>query len=317
MADGVNGLLRCSEWLITTSHHLTGAPWFLSIPLAALVVGAAFRLPLMLYSHQRARKRAILVPLMQAKVAMIAQGMRRKAVPNLREAVAQVMKERSKVLLEAFAKNERYSIVGGLLTIPVFLSNLEVLRRMSGGPKGFIGTLIFDESDAEGSTDTVAAAMSADAVPTAGATVIDPISIEPTFASEGCLWFPDLLQSDPLHILPFALSVILVAQMIPHTPAAWRELMGLSPIGGDENSVTMRRSGKARAFRRSILVVAVAIWPLTMDMPAALHLYWLSSAGFSLAVSRALKTAFPIPKQTVTPCRGMEVPLLRPKPPRT
>ncbi|CAN8103356.1 unnamed protein product [Discula destructiva] len=330
VADGASGLLRCSEWLITNTHDITGAPWSVSIPLAALIVSAAVRAPLSLYSHQKARKRAKLGPLIQAQTAMIGLGLRKKAVPDLRKKVVEVMKKRSKKLAETFAGSERGSIIGGLLTLPIFVSNLEVIRRMCGGPRGLFGRLVFGASGADGPADpaTAAATMSAEGISASTPfaadmaeaavashrDVISDISVEPTFATEGCLWFPNLLESDPLHILPFALSAILVAHMIPGTSAARRELIGLSPVAGDKHAVMMGQTGKRRALQRTMLILAFAMGPITMDMPAALHLYWLSSAGFSLAVTKGLRRALPIPKNTVRPCQGMEMPLLRPKP---
>lgn len=331
MADGASGLLRCSEWLITNAHDLTGAPWCVSIPLAALAVGLAIRTPLAYYAHQRARKRAKLAPLIMAQTAMIGRGLRKKSVPNLQEAVAEVMKKRSKTLVDAFAGNERKSILAGLITLPVFICNLEVLRRMCGGPKGVLGTFIFGDSTAEDSTSSAATTIPTEAVSASSASATDlaeavastpsdfyaSITIEPTFATEGCLWFPNLLQADPLHILPFALSAVLVAHMIPETSAARRELFGLRPVSGDKHAVLMGQSRKRRAFQRTIFILALAMGPITMDMPAAMHMYWLASSGTSLAVSKGLKRALPIQKTTLRPCTGVEMPFLRPKPKAT
>lgn len=327
-ADVANGLLRSSEWLITNIHQVTGTPWFISIPLAALVVSACIRAPLTLYSHRMACKRAKLGPLIQAQTAMIGLGLRKKAVSNLRERVASLMAKRTKALMQTFAGSERTSLVGGLVTLPVFVSNLEVIRRMCGGPRGLLGRLAFGTS-AEDATHTGNAAPEAveavraattsaidsgDVIASASRDVAFPIPIEPTFATEGCLWFPNLLESDPVHILPFAVSAMLIANMIPDSSAARRELFGLAPVVGDRRATLLGQTSKRRAFQRTMLVLALAIGPITMDMPAALHLYWFTSAGFSLMVSKGIKRAVPIPKNTIKPCQGMEIPLLRPKP---
>lgn len=322
MADIAGGLLKTSEFLVTNIHEVTGTPWFISIPLVALVVSATIRTPLTLYSHSMARKRARLMPLIQAQTAMTALGLRKKSVPNLREMVSKAMKKRTKDTLEAFAISERTSIVGGLLSLPLFVSNIEVIRRMCGGPKGVLGTLLFGAPGA-GTTEATTTE-SAEAVPASStlAEVPSPtdlsnlpaLSLDPTFATGGCLWFPDLLTSDPYHILPFAVSAVLTLHMIPGTSAARRELFGLRPVAGDGNAILHGQTRGRRAFQRMMLIMALAVGPITMDMPVALHLYWLASAGFSLVVSRGIKMVMPLPKNTIKPCRGLEVPLLRPKP---
>lgn len=327
-ADVANALLRGSECLITNIHHVTGTPWFVSIPLAALVVSACIRAPLTFYSHRMVRKRAMLGPLIQAQTAMIGLGLRKKAVPNLRKRVVALATQRSRALTRAFAGNERKNLYGGILTLPVFVSNLEVIRRMCGGPRGLLGRLAFGTSAGNATYTGTAATETAEAVSaavtsapelgeisaSASPDVVSAIPIEPTFATEGCLWFPNLLESDPLHILPFAVSAMLVANMMPDTSAARRELFGLAPAVGDKRATLLGQTAKRRAFQRTMLILAFAIGPITMDMPAALHLYWMASAGFNLAVSKGMKRAMPIPQNAIRPCRGMELPLLLPKP---
>lgn len=328
-ADIAHTLLRSSQWLITNIHEVTGTPWCLSIPLVAFAVGVCMRAPLTFISHRMACKRAKLGPLIQAQTAMIGLGLRKKAVPNLRKKVASLMTERSRTLVRAFAGSERKSLIGGLLTLPVFVSNVEVIRRMCAGPLGLLGNLVFGasagNSQSPNATTAQTGADSASAATTIGTELGDhvasvsqnvgfPIPVEPTFATEGCLWFPNLLESDPLHILPFAVSALLVANMIPENIAARRELFGLAPVSGERHAVLMGQNNKRRAFQRTMLILAFAIGPITMDLPAAVHLYWVSSAGFSLAVSKGLKRFMPIPKNTIKPCHGMEIPLLMPKP---
>lgn len=325
MADGVNGLLRCSEWLITNTHELAGVPWCVSIPLTALIVSFTIRTPLTLYAHQKAHKAAKLWPLLQAQTSMIALGLRKKAVPNLRTKLAELTKQRARKLVRVFSGSEYNNLLGGLATLPIFISNLEVIRRMCGGPTGLIGYLagsLRSEESADAATATMSAeglstpsTPATDLVQTTASTSMDvssSISLEPTFATEGCLWFPDLLQADPLHILPFAVSAILIAHIMPETLAARRELFGLSPIAGDKNAVLLGQTRSRRTLQRTLFLMSFAVGPITMHFPAVLHLYWMFSAGSNLALTKGLKWAFPIPTNTIKPCQGMEIPLLNP-----
>lgn len=334
VADVAGTLLRGSDFLITNIHDVTGAPWFVSIPLLALTVGAAIRMPLTLYSHEMARRRARLLPLIQAQTAMLGRGLRKKSLPDLREKVVVAMKTQTRGLFRAFGVSETRSIIGGIMSLPIFLSNLEVIRRMCGGPRGLLGNLVFGATAAGGEAAAAAEPAEAASAPSASAVDVTPaadlvvgdlaasgtqdalasIALEPSFATGGCLWFPNLLEADPYHALPFAVSAVLILNLFPESSEARRELFGLQPVAGSKHAALQGQSRGRRGLQRTMLLVALAIGPVTMDMPAALHLYWLASASFNLALSKGIKIIRPLPKNTVKPCRGMEVALLRPKP---
>lgn len=339
--DAAGALLKGSELLVTNVHDLTGAPWFISLPLVAVAVSTIIRAPLTLYSHSLRRRRTKLLPLIQAQYAQIGLGLRRKAVSNLRDRVLKAVRKRSKATFKIFAIDDSKSIWGGLLSLPIFLSNLEVIRRMCGGPRGLIGSLMHgwegrDATTTTGAPDVAAAASSSTSVTGDAISVVDvpspadlgeitstttseilsSISMEPTFATGGCLWFPNLLVADPYHVLPFAVSALLLAHMIPETTAERRALFGLKPLAAKGNTMTVGGQSRMwRALQRSLLIMALAIGPATMDMPAALHLYWMASVGCSLVVTKGVKMLMPISKSSVKPCTGLEVPLLRPKAP--
>lgn len=343
-ADAAGYLLKGSELLITSVHEVTATPWFISLPLVAVVVSAIIRVPLTLYTQSAQRRKAKLAPLIQAQYAQIGLGLRRKAVPNVMERVTKAVKTRSKKMFAAFAINETRSLWGGLISLPVFLSNLEVIRTLCGGPRGLLGSLLYGwqgrGAAAPKPLDTAAA------VPTASSTtpntsletpagdlpsstgiselassttspeVLNPLTLEPSFATGGCLWFPDLLVPDPYHILPFAVSGLLLMHLIPETEAELRNLFGMRPAAGSRRNIIIAggRSRGSLALRRALIVLALAIGPVTMDMPVALHLYWASSIGCSLVITKGIRRLLPIPKVPVKPCSGLEIPLIRPKP---
>lgn len=338
-ADAAGYLLKGSELLVTGVHEVTATPWFISLPLVAVVVSVVIRTPLTLYTHSMQRKKAKLSPLIQAQYAQIGLGLRRKAVPNVMERVTKAVKKRSKKMFTALAVNETRSFWGGLISLPVFLSNLEVIRTMCGGPRGLLGSLLYGWQG----RNATAASSSDPAAPTAPNTsleppvadlpsptgiselatstptapeVLSPLTLEPSFATGGCLWFPDLLVPDPYHVLPFAVSGLLLLHLIPETEAELRSLFGMRPPAGSRRNIVIAGgAGRgARAFRRALMVLALVIGPATMDMPVALHLYWASSIGCSLLVTKGVRRLLPIPKVPVKPCSGLEIPLLRPKP---
>lgn len=343
-ADGVGYLLKGSELLITGVHEVTATPWFISLPLVAVLVSAIIRVPLTLYTNSVQRRKAKLGPLVQAQYAQIGLGLRRKAVPNVMERVTKAVKKRSKKMFTAFAVNESRSLWGGLISLPVFLSNLEVIRTMCGGPRGLLGSLLYgwQGRDAATTTSSNTAAAGAASSPMAPNTsleptpgeipsstdiselassatspeVLNPLTLEPSFATGGALWFPDLLIPDPYHILPFAVSGLLLMHLVPETEAELRSLFGMRPPAGARSNIVIAggRSRGSLALRRALMVVALAIGPVTMDMPVALHLYWASSVGCSLVVTKGVRRLLPISRVPVKPCSGLEIPLIRPKP---
>lgn len=332
--------MKGSELLITGVHEVTATPWFISLPLVAVLVSAIIRVPLTLYTNSVQRRKAKLGPLIQAQYAQIGLGLRRKAVPNVIERVTKAVKKRSKKMFTAFAVNESRSIWGGLISLPVFLSNLEVIRTMCGGPRGLLGSLLYgwQGRDAAATTSSSTAAAGATTPNTSiepsvvnpqpptdiselasSATspeVLNPLTMEPSFATGGALWFPDLLVPDPYHVLPFAVSGLLLMHIVPETEAELRSLFGMRPSAGARSNIVIAggRSRGSLALRRALMVMALAIGPVTMDMPVALHLYWASSVGCSLVVTKGVRRLLPIRRVPVKPCSGLEIPLIRPKP---
>jgi len=107
---------------------------------------------------------------------------------------------------------------------------------------------------------------------------------EPSLAHEGMLWFPDLIVSDPHLALPFILSGVMLLNI------------GKFKEG---QSIGQRR------FTRFLRVLALAIGPIMLQMPSAMLLYWISSAGFGYIQALVLDRVMPM-KPTVVPCKSKD-----------
>ena len=106
------------------------------------------------------------------------------------------------------------------------------------------------------------------------------ISIEPSFATEGALWFPNLLVADPQMILPFMLSGVILLNLTKSTgTGVWQ-----------------------KRLMRSLGVVGLAMGPLTLHFPSALLIYWISSTMLAYVQTAVLDKMMPI-KQPVVPCK--------------
>jgi inner membrane protein COX18 len=138
--------------------------------------------------------------------------------------------------------------------LPMWLSMIEALRRMSGFPSLF------------GSENTISA------------------PLEPSLATEGALWFPDLLVADPYYVLPVMLSATIYVNLISGWKATTRE-----ELAAMENR--QRRQAKTfNALRRVLQCAALASGPIAMysGAPAGVLIYWISSTAIATMQRRIL-----------------------------
>jgi inner membrane protein COX18 len=103
------------------------------------------------------------------------------------------------------------------------------------------------------------------------------LTIEPTFATEGALWFPDLLAGDPTGALP----VLLSASIILNIRNGWhktsrKELADMPKLQMLQNSFW----GGLRIFMQ-VLAVNVGATTYFYEMPTALLIYWISSTNIA------------------------------------
>ncbi|KXX79958.1 Mitochondrial inner membrane protein OXA1L [Madurella mycetomatis] len=309
--------ITTSQTLLTTLHTTTLTPWYLTIPLFALTINLATRLPTTIYSRLIAIRRAKLAPLTRAWSARAAhdvnkqakdeqEGIRSAARGRTQQDLARWMagyhtanvRERKK-RFRRWGVQEWKDWVPGLAVFPVWVVGIEGLRRMCGGPRGLVGTLVFGGREAgSGDGEQAAGAMAAPATGQVQEALTTAAAADPSMAMGGCLWFPDLMVADPYHVLPFALSAILVLNLLPRSEVGIRSLFDLT----DKEQVTVVQSKWSMRLRRGLLMVAMAVGPLTMDLPAALHLYWICSATLTGVETEIIKRLLPMPK-TVPPAK--------------
>ncbi|KAL8715314.1 MAG: hypothetical protein Q9225_006421 [Loekoesia sp. 1 TL-2023] len=204
---------------------------------------------------------------------------------------------------------QRWKSFLNYLQLPVWLVVIETIRRMCGTRKGLIGMVqnswnenllgemsTNDKESMSEPNDSQLDFASNDSqtLPLEDKQMLEDVveapvvPIEPSLASEGALWFPDLLIPDPHVILPFILSATMFANI------SYQER-------------TRKRTGwKLGAFQRrmgnAIKIVVLAVGPLTLAMPSAIHIYWISSSAFALANNILLDRYLPFSK-TVQPSK--------------
>lgn len=183
-------------------------------------------------------------------------------------------------------------LLPALVQLPLWLCITETLRKMCGTRDGLLGLLTKPVTGALADDDAGSEVAGGDA-PTALADAVVPV--EPTLALEGALWFPDLLVPDPLLILPFALSAAMFVNITYQERQRARQ-----NVDTPKSVVRMTRALK---------LVALAVGPLLLDMPAALLVYWLASTAMVLGENVLLDRVMPR-SVNVRPCKRKHIPYL-------
>jgi mitochondrial inner membrane protein COX18 len=260
---------------LTALHSLTGLSWAYTIPLFALTLRTTLILPLSIYQRRVHQRQASLVPIIQSwRHALQHETMRE--VGHLGPVVAQntLIRKLRKKRIEIYRrwKCGSWKNYLGLAQIPVFLIAMDALRAMTGAQQGWWGMLTGAENIRAGTE-----VLTADGL--VGAALIP---VESSFATEGALWFPNLLVADPQLILPFMLSGAIFLNLYGHKPVA----LGIWQT----------------RLKRSMGIVALAIGPIMINVPSALVLYWVSSSMLAYGQSVLLERLMPI-KKPVLPCK--------------
>ncbi|KAL1837414.1 hypothetical protein VTJ49DRAFT_3806 [Mycothermus thermophilus] len=269
-------------------YHSLPLPWYLAIPLFAGTLSLTTRLPTTIYARRIAIRRAMLAPLSRAWAVRLEQETDKFLIRRSSRGgngskggnEPEQITEEVLGLEPQSERNKRWGVqtwkdwVPSLAVFPVWLVGIEGVRRMCGGPRGWLGALIFGAGGGDGGAAS-------------GLYVADP-----SLTTGGCLWFTDLTAADPYHVLPFALSAILVLNVVPRTRQMWEVLLATKKGTGPLLSSTDWRV----RLQRGLLIVALAVGPVTMDLPAALHLYWIASATFTWVQTNLIWRAMPLPK---------------------
>ena len=157
-----------------------------------------------------------------------------------------------------------------ILQLPVWITAVEAIRKLCGVHVGLLGMMFGREFDTPELNETARVA-----------------GMELSLGSEGMLWFPDLLVPDPMLVLPFMLSGVVYMSLA--------------------NSTAKNPTKGQRRLMNALKIVALAMGPLTLQMPSAMLVYWISSSGFALAQARILDRLMPLPKPFEVPKQSEKV----------
>lgn len=345
--ESVQAAVQGTQAIILGAHAYSGLSWSVVIPLIAVSVNAVFRLPFSAYNQKLLQRRKRVEPLMQAWNAKVKKDViitERTDPAKAKPVVEKRLKTVQKRVYAALGLQQwRFYLT--ITTFPVWLLALDGIRRVCGGQKGvLLGLLTGEKSlDADSAAGQAAAgagspAATTVATPTTGDSIVQGVSaavdtsvtdvasaastvvgptttaLDPSLATEGALWFTDLTAADPYHILPVALVGMLMLNLVPKNQAARSALFGQWWRRQQEDSTKFNPQLMTRGLYRGVVYVMPLATFVLMDMPAALHLYWLSSAGAHFAFGQMLSRVMPLDQKPAERCKGVSSMVLAPKP---
>lgn len=257
-------------------HTLTGLPWALTLPLAGVSIRILLVSPFSIISHNVTRRRLALQPLRHAWSHHLKKEVFTKYAASgpkvcqraLSRALAQTSKE-----IDIRMGTQRWKEFIPLAQMPIFLLVIETIRKMSGVHDGLLGLL----------SKAITSANPGDEISTQELVQSSTVPIEHSLAEEGALWFTNLLVPDPFSVLPFLLSGTMLFNIFLQR----RQANEISKWG--------------RRYLNAITALGFMVGPLTMQLPAAMHVYWLSSSTFAIGQNLFLQKFWPRPRP-VKPC---------------
>ncbi|KAK4189930.1 hypothetical protein QBC35DRAFT_491509 [Podospora australis] len=303
--------LTTSQDLLVSLHHLTGTPWYLTIPLFALGFNLLFRVPSKVYTRHLAQQRLKLQPVVTAAKTLTARtlGMPPRDKKTLKKHLWLVERD----IYKRWKVQVWRVWTANLLPFPIWLFGIEAVRRQSGGPSGILGGIM---GWLEG--DEVAKPVLEGVEQQVQETLASAADL--SMSSGGCLWFTDLTVADPSGALPVALSAVLLVGLIPRSTRRLRYLLGIDskddPTRGHGDTVAVASASKpdyGRAFWRAGVIFCAAVGPLTMNFPAAIHVFWITTSLLGTVDAWIIAWLMPMPPTVPPPQKsGRELPFILP-----
>ena len=243
-------------------HSFTGLPWAYTLPLAALLVRGVLFAPLAIYTDKCRERQVALRPLLHAWRHVLERQVFKKHAALGPTKCSKILS--SELIVKQKDLNLKlgspsWKLYLPWLQFPIWLIMIETIRKMSGAHEGILGLI----------TKPFTSSTDQDRMSTLQDIESPVIPLEETFSTEGALWFTNLLVPDPHLVLPFVLSGILLSNIYYQSKTV--------VLHGDTPSKWNRR------LSSSMKVLALAVGPLTLQVPSALLVYWISSSTFALS----------------------------------
>ncbi|KAL4900535.1 hypothetical protein BDW74DRAFT_170727 [Aspergillus multicolor] len=280
-APFINEAVDAASTFVHGVHSISHLPWALSIPLTAVVIRMGVAFPLLVFTKVQARKESEMAPILMAWRQHHQKQIQRSAGANgpmlAREAKAIATKN---VKAEYDALRRRWGVVpyyrpAIFLQLPIWLAVIESIRALSGDKNGLRALFGLQESAAS-----------------TAATGTLPAAVEPSLATEGALWFPDLLAGDPTGMLPALLTLSLLVNI----RNGWKVQSLRSCADLPRKEMVKKMSSTLLRSVFQLLALNLGLAAYVHGLPAAVMIYWITSTNVATAQTFLLqKYMFPTP----------------------
>jgi inner membrane protein COX18 len=260
----------------------TSVPWYAAIPLSAFIARAALVTTFGAWSRSLMARYIGLHPLRQALAFQKRDEILKRGNFRTPQEATLVVKKEVKKEIDELDKRWKVSLTGQIGwtvgQIPIFFAMAETIRQKCAARDGLLGLgfSAFRSEDAQTAVGEVA--------------VTGSKWFEPSLATEGMLWFPDLLMADPTGVLPYIVSGLMFSNIYFTKNAA--------------------ESGPSwsRGIRIFLLGLSLCVGPLCQNLPAALLLYWGSSTTSVILWNAWLDWRYPAPRGYTACKRPLQMP---------
>ena len=247
--------------VITAVHDSTGLSWAVTIPLLAFLVRILILTPAEAFGSGLYEKRLEVKRQYEASrsatLKKVQEEHKHKNPTELRRFQKTALRNLSKDLLKQ-NRAQYWRCYALFVKCPIWLTMMETMRRMTGTEDGMSSLVAKSLTTLKGKQ-----------YPDPG-TADDLVPLEPSLATEGILWFDNLMVPDPLLILPFATSMVALFSLS-------RVSLQMSPGPGSSPEGVMRTSRLNLRLRKCSKLAALTAGPATLLFPSAMLLYCIST----------------------------------------
>ena len=249
---------------ISGVHDMTGLPWAATIPLVAILVRIVILNPLHAYCNWAFEKQCKRFSQLEESRIAIEKKVQQQHGHKSPLERQQIQNREVNYMRTQVIKQIRPQLWGAWIAayvkIPMWFTMMETIRRMTGSEDGMLNL-------AAKSLIPVKAKQNA-----RSGTMDELILTEPSLATEGMLWFDDLMIPDPSLILPFALSGIIFYMFSSGRGTTRFRELGATP---ERPPPVLSWTGSKN---RALKFGAILVGPATLMFPSAMLLYWISSS---------------------------------------
>lgn len=275
---------------LTLPHELmcllhTHLPWYATLPLTAFLFRGLLVSTAGSWTRALAARYVGLHPLRQAmafhKRDQLLKDAGFASSAHAKRAIVSAVRKETRALDARWKCSLKGQVSWTLVQIPIFLTMAEVIRNMCGARDGLLG-LTLTKVGLRTEYGTLHGVPLAPESPW----------FQPSLASEGMLWFPDLLVPDPTGALPFVVSALMFTNVY---------ITKNGPADPDAPATV------TRVIRKLLLGLSLLVGPLCQDVPAALMLYWAGSTSSVILWNFWLDWRYPTPKDALACKRHLRI----------